>query len=281
MIFVAEEKNKYENRFGSNIWELKSGDGTIYFKDYIVSTVKKFIESIMMLKLVATDLNIIITAQDDEKLHSAAEEYMSLLSSSDLLFIDCNEEDIYNAFRDYHTSRLAIDNLTKNASTELSVSEAKVIRTQYIVFGDRELAYKTAEDVTAKGANFAYFAKTRSEDTEIEMTIKRGDETSTKFPELFYLSSGQVSNVLQYRNKYYLFKCIEDYDEEETEDRRLEILRTMKNDEYTEKIKPYEEKYNIKSNSSYWRNIDLSLGKDCKIDKFEDVYYKYFQKTIK
>lgn len=281
MIFVAEEKNKYENRFGNPIWDLKSGDGTVFFKDYVVYTVKKFIENIMMLKLVANDLNIIVTAQDEEKLRAASDEYMELLSASDLMFINCDATDVYNAFRDYHISRLAIDNLTKSATTELSVSEAKVIKTQYIVFGDRELAYKTAEDVTAKGANFAYFAKTRSEDTEIDMTLKRGDENSTKFPELFYLSSGQISNVLQYRNKYYLFKCIEDYNEEETEERRLEILKAMKNEEYIEKIKPYEEKYNIKSNSSYWRSIDLSLGNDCKIDKFEDVYYKYFQKTIK
>ena len=60
MVFVAEEKNKYENKFGKEIWNLKSGNGESYFKDYVVYTVKKFVEKIMKLKLVAVDLNVVI-----------------------------------------------------------------------------------------------------------------------------------------------------------------------------------------------------------------------------
>lgn len=281
MIFVAEEKNKYENRFGDELWNLKSGDGNLYFKDYIVSITKSFIEKMMVLKLTAADLNIVLSTADEEKIKAASEEYYTSLTFDDLDFINCSEDDVNNAFRDYHIVRLVVDNLSKKASTELSISEAKVIKVQYIVFEDRELAEKTLEDLKAKGASFAYFAKTRSLDTEIEMIIKRGDETSTKFPELFYLSNGQSSKVLQFKNKYYIFRCIDDYLEEETEDRRLEVLRVMKNNEFKENFKKYEEQYVIKSNSTYWKDIDLESGKNCNVDTFEDIYYKYFPKTIK
>lgn len=281
MIFVAEEKNKYENKFGYSLWNLKSGDGSLYFKDYIVSITKGFIEKLMVLKLTAEDLNIIISNVDNEKIDNASKEYFNSLSQGDLDYIGCSEEDVKKAFTDYHTARLVIDNLSKNASTELSISEAKVIRVQYIVFDDRESAVKTAEELTKRGANFSYFAKSRSKETEIEMIIKRGDETSTRFPELFYLSDGQVSEVIQFKNRFYLFKCVEDYLVDETEKRRLEVLRSMKNSEFDEKFKKYEETYNIRSNSSYWREIDLQEGRDCTIDKFEDIYYKFFPKTIK
>lgn len=281
MIFVAEEKNRYENKFGNALWNLKSGDGSLFFKDYIVSVTKAFVEKLMVLKLTADDLNIVISSTDSDKIVNASEEYYNLLSFGDKNYIGCNEEDVLKAFTDYHIARLVVDNLSKNASTELSISEAKVIRVQYIVFDDKELADKTAVDVKNKGANFAYFAKTRSEETEIEMIIKRGDETSTRFPELFYLSDGQVSEVIQFKNKYYLFKCVEDYLVEETENRRLEVLKSMKNSEFSEKFQKYEEMYKIRSNSSYWKEIDLQEGYDCTIDKFEDIYYKYFPKTIK
>ena len=281
MIFVAEEKNKYENKFGYSLWNLKSGDGSLYFKDYIVSITKGFIEKLMVLKLTAEDLNIIISNVDNEKIDNASKEYFNSLSQGDLDYIGCSEEDVKKAYTDYHTARLVIDNLSKNASTELSISEAKVIRVQYIVFDDRESAVKTAEELTKRGANFSYFAKSRSKETEIEMIIKRGDETSTRFPELFYLSDGQVSEVIQFKNRFYLFKCVEDYLVDETEKRRLEVLRSMKNSEFDEKFKKYEETYNIRSNSSYWREIDLQEGRDCTIDKFEDIYYKFFPKTIK
>ena len=281
MIFVAEEKNKYENRFGENLWDLKSGDGNLFFRDYIVSITKSFIEKIMVLKLAATDLNILISTTDEDKIIKASKEYYNKLTNEDLDFINCNEKDVNNAFRDYHIARLVVDNLSKKASTELSISEAKVIKVQYILFENKEDAEKTLEGLKAKGANFAYFAKTRSLDTEIEMIIKRGDEMSTKFPELFYLSTGQTSNVLQFKNRYYIFKCVDDYLEEETEDRRLEVLRVMKNNEFKDNFKKYEEKYVIKSNSTYWKDINLKDGINCNIDAFEEVYYKYFQKTIK
>ena len=281
MVFIAEEKNKYQNKFGSEIWNLKSGDGTLYFKDYIVANVKKFIEKMMILKLTASDLNVIIGAQDEEKLKSASDEYYNMLEDGDLKYMNSSPEDIYNAFKDFHVARLVIDNLSKNANTELSISEAKVIKVQYIIFDDKKNADKTIVDLAAKGANFSYFAKTRSIDTEIEMIIKRGDEMSTRFPELFYLSNGQVSEILQYKNRYYIFKCVGDYLAEETELRRIEILRAMKNNEIDDNFKKYEELYNLRSNSMYWKEIDLSAGSECVINSFENIYYKYFPKDIR
>ena len=55
----------------------------------------------------------------------------------------------------------------------------------------------------------------------------------------------------------------------------------MKNDEFDTNFAKYEEKYSIKSNSSYWREINLSDGDSCSVDSFENIYYKYFPKTIK
>ena len=111
MIFMSEEKNKYENRFNSQVWGLKNGDGTAYFKDYIVYTVKKFVEKIMKLKLAANDLNVIVSQKDDELLKTASDEYFNSLTFGDLEFMNCSEEDAYNAYKDYHIARLVIDNL--------------------------------------------------------------------------------------------------------------------------------------------------------------------------
>ncbi|MBO6119827.1 MAG: hypothetical protein J6P02_05125 [Lachnospiraceae bacterium] len=281
MIFVAEEKNRYENRFGNSLWNLKSGDGSLYFKDYIVSVTKGFIEKLMILKLTAEDLNVIISNADSEKITKASEEYYNLLTYDDKEYIGCAKDDVLRAFTDYHIARLVVDNLSKNASTELSISEAKVIRVQYIVFEEKEIADQTVEDLKNRGANFAYFAKTRGKNTDIEMIIKRGDEMSTRFPELFYLSDGQVSDVIQFRNRYYLFKCVEDYMVDETEERRLEVLKSMKNHEFKEKFERYENEYKIRSNSSYWKEIDLQDGRNCTVNNFEEIYYRYFPKTIK
>ena len=280
MVYVAEEKNKYETKFGSGIWALKSGDGKLFFKDYIVDNAKKLVEKIMMLKLVANDLNIVISSTDNEKIDKISNEYFDSLSGDDKDYMTCDYSDVRKAFLDYHIARLTIDNLSKGAESELSISEAKVIKVQYIVFDDIEKAKETKEKLKAKGASFAYFAKTRGTNTEIDLIMKRGDEMAARFPEVFYLSAGEVSEILQNTNKYYLFKCIDDYMEKETEERRVEMLKAMKNEEYNNKVKKYEEMYNFKSNSAYWKQIDLSRGPYCHINKFEDLYYEAFPKTI-
>lgn len=280
MIFVAEEKNKYENKFGKDVWNLKSGDGNQYFRDYVVNSTKKFVEKMMKLKLVAEELNVIIGSNDLEKLKNAALEYERSLTLSDIDYMDCDSNDILKAFTDFHISRVVVDTVSKGVTTELSISEAKVIKVQYIVFETKDAALKTKEDLNARGANFSYFAKTRSSENEIEMIIQRGDEASLRFPELFYLSSGQVSDVLYSDNKYYLFKCINDYMVDETEERRISILKKMKNDAFDENYRKYDEEFQLKSNSTYWKDINLLDGFACTIHRFEEIYYKYFPKTI-
>lgn len=280
MVFVAEEKNKYESRFGKDVWILRSGDGSLLFKNYVVDTVKSFVEKMMKLKIVADELNIVIGNSDIDKLTKAANEYYDKLSNDDLKFMNLEFTDVANAFIDYHISRLTIDNLSKNAERELSISEAKVIRVQYMVLDTKEDAEDLQEKLKVKGASFSYYAKSRSVDTNIEMIVKRGDEMSTRFPEVFYLSNGMVSETLTDQNKYYIFKCIDDYMENETEDRRIEILKTMKTEEFEKNFAKYEEELPIKSNSSYWRDIDLAQGKNCTVNNFEEIYYKYFPKEI-
>lgn len=280
MVFVAEEKNKYENKFGKEIWNLKSGNGESYFKDYVVYTVKKFVEKIMKLKLVAVDLNVVIAPEDEVKLDAAFNEYYNMLSYGDLDYMKSSEDNIKKAFHDYHLSRLVVDNLAKNATDEISVSEAKVISVQYMVFTDKDTAYKTREDLNAKGANFSYFAKTRSAEDNIDLIVRRGDENSVNFPQLFYLTRGEITDVLESRNRYYIFRCVSDYLPEETEDRRIEILKSMKNNEFKDNYEKYDVDYYVLSNSTYWRDINLADGNNCKINEFENVYYKYFPKNI-
>ena len=276
MILVAEEKNKYESRFGSEIWNLKSGSGDVNFKDYIVSNVKQFVEKIMTIKLMSDTLGINLTSKDRENLELAAKEYNSNLSNDDLNFINCDYDDIYNLYHDYRIVSLAISEMTKNSDIELSISEAKVIQVEYIVLDNKEKAEEIKELVGVRNARFSYYASGYSKDSNYSMIIKRGDEMSTLFPEVFYLSTGDISDILEADGKYYIFKCINDYLEKETNERKEEILRGIKNKEFNEQYTVFEDENYVKSSSSYWNSIDLSKGKNCKIQCFYDIYNKYF-----
>lgn len=276
MILVAEEKNKYESRFGSQIWNLKSGSGDLNFKDYIVSNVKKFVEKIMTIKLMSKSLGINLTSKDKENLELATNDYINSMNNDDLSFINCSYDDVYNLYNDYRIVNQAISLMTKNSDIELSISEAKVIQVEYMVFDDKDKAEEVRKLVQVKNARFSYYASAYSKDSNYSLIIKRGDEMSTLFPEVFYLSNGDISEVLESDGQYYVFKCIKDYLEKETNERKNEILRGIKNREFNEQYGVFEEDNYVKSNSSYWNSIDLAKGNNCKIRCFYDIYNKYF-----
>lgn len=281
MVFVTMEKNKYDLNFGREIWDLKSGNGKLYFRDYVVNNVKKFVEKLMILELAGRELNVSMNNSDIKEIEVAADEYMDLLTEDDIAYMSCSREDVIEAFNDYHMARLTIDNISKGAIDELSVSEAKVVKVQYMAFNDLESANEVVELLKVKGAQFMYYARNRSVDKVYELIVKKGSDLSTRFPEIFYLTKGELSSVLKSENKYYLFKCIDDYLVDETENRRIELLAALKNDEFNKYYKKYEEKYNLKSNSKYWQEIDLRNGENCTVNNFEEIYYKHFPKSIK
>ena len=279
MILIADEKNNYENKFGHEVWSLKSGDGRQDFKSYVVLKVKEFVEDIMLYNLVAKDLGVEITDNDKNILKNASDDYYNSLTTGDKSFIGASYDDVYNLFTKYRIANLLVSEFTKNDDIELSISETKVILVQFIEFEDKETAETIKEKLKLKNANFSYYAKTytKEENNNIEMMVKRGDETSIRFPEIFFLADGEISDVLSYRGRYYIFKCIDDYLENETEERRIEILEKIRRDGFKETFKNYENLYNVKSSSDYWNTIDLSTGEYCTVMNFYKTYNKFFE----
>lgn len=276
MILSVEEKNKYEDKFGTQIWTIKNGNGNRNYKDYVVNNIKLYVEKLMTLILYAKKNNIAPTNKDREKLMKATKDYVDGLTNDDLDYIMCSEQDVYNLYYNYRTVCLAIDDMTRNSNIELSISEAKVIKAQYIVTNTKERADEIRKGVLQAGASFAYYARQYSEDKNIEMTIKRGDNISVLFPEVFYLATNEVSQVLTNSNKYYIFKCTNDYLKQETRERKEEILSNLKNKEFNEQFALFEKENRVLSNASYWSSIDFAKGDRCKTNNFYAIYDKYF-----
>lgn len=277
MIFVCEEKNKYENAYGYNVWNIKSEKGNLLYKDYVLSNIKKYVESLLVLNQYCLDNGIIISNADMQKLTEAANYYYDQLSIDDKEYMECTKDDIFNIFIYYHLAVLAIRQMTKNSDIELSIAETKVIKTKYIVMDDLETAEKVLEGVKGKGANFDYYANTytKEENKKMDLTIMRGDDMSIVFPEVFYLASGEISNILEYQNRYYIFKCISDYMEKESKERREEILLLLKNKEFNEQYHNYYEKNKTMLGASYWNEIDLAAIGNFKSQNFHEIYNLY------
>lgn len=278
MIFVKEEKKKYETAFGKEVWNIKSDKGTQTYKDYVLSNIKKYIESLMVLNIYAEEYGLSLSSQELDNISLATNEYYDSFTDDDFLYMDLTKADVEKMFIDYRLANLAVDQMTKNSDIELSISETKVIETSYIVVNDRETAEKIREGLKDKRANFYYYANTytQEENRNISMTISRGDDMSVIFPEVFYLATNEISDILEYQNRYYIFRCESDYKEKESKERRIKILSLLKNKEFNEQYQNYYEHNKIMLGAYYWKDIDLSFNGNFSDISFYDIYYKYF-----
>ena len=285
MIFVSQLKNEYEETFGSDIWKLTSGDGKTKYESYVVSNVKKYLEVIKTLNLYfSTEIensSKVITSSVNSQIMKVAREYIDSLSDGDKKYINCTLEDVLKMYTEYYKACYVIEYALRNEDNEISVSESKVIRVDQIVMSDKEKATKVREDLNQRGANFAYFARQYSESDVVSLKIERGDELSGMFPEAFLLDNGELSDVIEFNNKYYIFRCTDAYDQYETERRKEYIKKAIRSKAFTDFYSEYASQNVIVFKNPYWQEITLSNHPETKTTNFFEIFNKYFGEELK
>lgn len=284
MIFVSQLKNEYEATFGSEIWDLTSGDGKTRYESYVVSNVKKYLEVIKTLNLYFSNeienSSKVITSTINSQIMRAAQEYLDSLSQGDRNYIGCSLEDVLKMYTEYYKACYVIEYALRNEDDEISVSESKVIRVDQIVMSDRDRAYSVREELNQRGANFAYFARQYSESDVVSLKIERGDELSGMFPEAFLLDNGEMSDVIEFNKKYYIFKCTDAYDVYETEKRKEYIKKAIRSKAFADFYYEYADQNVIVLKDPYWQEITLKGHPETTTSNFFEIFSKYFGEEL-
>ncbi|MDO5563755.1 MAG: peptidylprolyl isomerase [Eubacteriales bacterium] len=276
MILVAEEKNAFENSFGKDIWSLSGTEEGTTYEDYIIQNIKECVVKIMTTNLIFTSDQIAASADDKKKIEEVSKEYYNSLTEDDLSYIGCTEEDVQNLYNEYYKAYKTSEILIQGANDDISVSEAKVIEVEQIKLKTLEEANDIREKVGSKGVSFSYYAKQYSEDIVTTYQIQRGDEMSTLFPEVFYLNTGEISDVLSSQGYYYIFKCTNGYKEEETKRRREDLIKAIRQIAFDEQYDKFKENHLIYLKEQYWKEISISVENNCKANNFISLFDKYF-----
>ncbi len=285
MIFVSQLKNEYESTFGSEIWGLTSGDGQTRYETYVISNVKKYLEVIKTLNLYfSTEIensSKVISSTINSQIMRVAQEYLDGLSKGDRDYIGCSLEDVLKMYTEYYKACYVIEYALRNEDDEISVSESKVIRVDQIVMSDRDKAYSVREELNQRGANFAYFARQYSESDVVSLKIERGDELSGMFPEAFLLDNGEMSDVIEFNKKYYIFKCTDAYDVYETEKRKEYIKKAIRSKAFADFYYEYADQNVIVLKDPFWQEITLGGHSETTTTNFFDIFNKYFGEELK
>lgn len=274
MLIIATERNRYRQVYTDQIWNVEVSDDKTPFQTYLLDQIRTFLSEVRSMNLLADEQGLTLTSQEREQLKQLSDDYYSSLTDADKAYTKATRDDVYTMYEAYHRANRVVDELTKNVSLEISDSEARVIRVQEIAVSDemkaRELYTQTAEG----GADFAAVARKESENAEIEVSVGKGERDASYEDPVFALETGQIAEPFLWQGKWYLVKCISDFDEDATLERKNKLALQRKNQAFRSIYDSFAADHKVEIDGNIWNKVSLSDGADCTTSDFFERYHE-------
>ena len=274
MIILATERNRYQTIYTSQIWGIDL-PGDQNFETYLVDQVKEFLQEMKMMNLLAEDKGVTLTSGEKEAVRKASAEYFESLTKEDITYMKVTEEDVKTMYEQYYLSNKVVTELTKDMNLEISDSEAKVIIIDQIVLKDKEQADHVLSLVTVEGADFSALAREFSIEETMERHIGRGEVSKPYEEAAFALLAEEISPVVEDKGKYYIIKCVNDYDETATQERKSGLYRTRKKEAFDQIYNKYKEEHPVTFSNEIWKDVKFSKEDKTTTTNFFEIYKKY------
>ena len=203
MIIATTERNRYEQVYTDRIWDAVMENGET-FEEYLLNEIRVFMENLKTMTLLAQDRGITLSSGEQDKVRRLARNYYSGLSRAEIEYMGITEEDVAIVYQDYYTANKVVEELTAGVDLEVSDSEAKVISIRRVCLPDRETAEALRGRLLEEGSDFGAEARSVTGSTPPEEKIWRGEEPALLEEAAFSLASGEISQVIQLEDGFYL-----------------------------------------------------------------------------
>lgn len=275
MIIVATERNRYQQVYTDEIWKVTLDDGSS-FQSYLLGQVQEFLQNLKTMTLLAQDQDITLTSAEKDQIRRLADAYYEGLTEADIAYMGITPEDVLNLYQEYHLANKVVNELTRELDLEVSDSDAKVITIQQIQLADADTAAEVYTQVTAEDSDFAAIAKANSTDSQIERQLGRGEASASLEQAAFALETGQISPVVSSDGSYYIIKCVNDYDEAATLERKTWIYNERKNQVFQQIYNQFQVDHDLAFSDEIWQNITFSTSDQSTTTNFFQLYHKEF-----
>lgn len=276
MIIITTEKNRYQDVYTDQIWSVKVDDEGTTFQTYLLNEVKNFMINMKTMNLLADKQGIELDNAEKETVRQLSEEYFTGLTDKDIAFMNVTREDVEKMYEEYHLANKVVNELTKDLNLEVSDNEAKVIEVNEIVTSEREKAEEAYQKLQEEGIKFADIAKTYSEEEEMNQKIGRGDLAKELEDAAFGLMAGEISRPIASGSRYYIFQCVNDYDQNATQERKKELFKERKNQAFRQVYDQFTPDNPIKLDSEVWNQPAFTKGDGTTTTNFFELYQEYF-----
>lgn len=262
----------YENIFGEDIWDYNLGETTIgeLAKEDVIDTI---IER-KIIKKQWENYGILITEEDEIKIKDDSADYLKNITQEDTEYYGFTFEEVYQFFFDNLMAERVYDAATMDVDTDVPDEVAKQITIQYLLVSTRKtdengnmielaeekknLAYIKAQELLTEAAtveDFASFSKSNTDSVEVEVTIGKNDLEKVVEEAAFALKTGEISNIIEASDGYYIIYCVDDYNEDATLEKKEEVIDERQSEKFIELFEQWQKDIEIEVNEETWDQI--------------------------
>lgn len=274
MILIATEKNRYQDVYGTEIWDVVIDESGETFQNYLLAQIRSFLKELETMNRLADEHELELTSQEKEQLKELAQEYYDSLTEADIEYMGISQEDAYIMYEQYHRANKLVSELTGDINLEISDSEAKVITVQEIKLDSGDTAQSVYEQVTAEGADFLAVAREYSKDAG-DKQIGRGERLGVYEEVVFNLQTGEISPPIQEDDQtFVIVKCLSDYDEEATLERKERLSLQRKNQAFKQIYDTYAAGHVVETQGDKWEHISFGDDDGSTTTSFFKLYHE-------
>lgn len=277
MLIVATERNRYEQIYTAQIWDVEIDSGGVTFKRHLLNMVKYFLEELRTINLLAEEQGIAMTEQEKEKLNQLARDYYSKLTEADRVYIQATEADVFHMYQEYHLANKAVEAMTQDFNLEISDSDAKVIAVMELRTSDAAAAAEALLKLQEEGADFSAIAKSYPEAEENNRQIGRGEQDSAYDQAAFALAKDELSPVFQVGDSFYILKCVSDYEEAATQERKQILSMQRRREAFHQIYNQFAGEHQVSFDETLFDGLVFSPDDGTTTSNFFKMYQEYMK----
>lgn len=293
MVYLTNMQNRYENVFGSEVWNVAGEDETL--EENVKETVLARVAQIKTMCLLAESMSVELDEAEMQLAEQAAREYFGSLNGTEIQLMDVTEETVCRLYAEYALADKVYQYIIQDINPEISDDEARTITVQHILLrtwttdgsGTRvgykedmkQSVYQKACEIRQKaeeGEDFLELASRHSEDSEITLSFGKGEMARELEDAAFSLETGEISQIIETENGYHIIKCISTFDREQTENNKLQIVEERRREVFGQEYDAFAEQLPKQLNTKLWEQIAMLHDGEVTTSDFFDIYKKYF-----